>query len=162
MVRLVATGEAKDFRRLAHRCLPVKPMGGPVELYVTVFLCRLSSDGLNRIKALEDAINERLWFDDKQIGEWHIKRVLVDDESQEGVVFQVQALDPAADPDHRELAKRLARSTIGEREAAAQQPALFAEPPRQVVPRNPPQESVQQRLQRLATPNHVNHRSDDE
>lgn len=145
LVRLVATAEAKDFRRTAHRHLPVKPVGGPVELYVTVYVCRLSSDGLNRIKALEDAINERLWFDDKQIGEWHIKKILVDDESQEGVVFHVQPVDPT-DADHHELARRLARSTIGEKTAAAKQPQLFS-PPRPVVPGEP----TQQRLARLAT-----------
>ena len=154
MVRLVATGEAKDFRRLAHRCLPVKPMGGPVELYVTVYLPTLASDGLNRIKALEDAINERLWFDDKQIAEWHIKRVITDDESKHGVVFEVVPANPA---EHPELAKRLAKSSIQERENAANQPALFTAP-RQVVP----QETLEQRLNRLARPNFIKNGRDDE
>jgi len=149
MVRLIATGEARDFRRLAHRHLPVAPVGGPVELYVTVYLPTLASDGLNRIKALEDAINERLWFDDKQIAEWHIKRVLTDDESKHGVVFEVRPADPL---EHPELARRLAKSSIQQRENEKNQAPLFAAPPQQVVPRNVPGESVPARLNRLARP----------
>lgn len=166
IVRLVATGEAKDFRKHAHKHLPTQPIAGPVELYVTVYVPTLASDGLNRIKALEDAINERLWFDDKQIAEWHITRVITDDETKHGVVFEVRAANPA---DHAELARRLARSTIQERANAAAQPALFPADkavrpitnlPKNNRPASSLPEPLQQRLNRLARTAVISHRSE--
>lgn len=179
LVRLVATGEAKVFRKQAHRCLPIEPVAGPVELYVTVYLPSLASDGLNRIKALEDAINGRLWFDDRQIAEWHIKRVITDDETKHGVVFEVLPADPA---EHPELARRLARSTIQEQANELAQSKMFpptdgggrpevqpvkpsdargavpnAERPRAVLP-----EPLQQVFNRLAKPALISHRGPDD
>jgi hypothetical protein len=145
LVRLVATTEAKEFRRDAHRCLPKAPVSGPVELYVTVYVPTLQSDGLNRIKALEDAINERLWFDDKQIAEWHITRVISACVSAPeygppdadgnvvlikegvyspplGVVVEVRPANPL---EHPELSRRLAASSIQARANEAAQPNLF-------------------------------------
>jgi Holliday junction resolvase RusA-like endonuclease len=160
VVRLVATGEAKDFRRYAHRHLPANPIAGPVELYVTVYLPTIASDGLNRIKALEDAINERLWFDDKQIAEWHVTRVITDDESKHGVVFEVRPANPA---EHPELTRRLAASSIQERANEAAQPALFEPAKQEVRPRGPQMpEPLQQKLRALAKPAVIHPPPDDD
>jgi hypothetical protein len=176
IVRLVATGEAKDFRKHAHKHLPVEPIAGPVELYVTVYLPTIASDGLNRIKALEDAINERLWFDDRQIAEWHVTKVITDDETKHGVVFEVR---PANPQEHTELSRRLAQSSIQQRANEAAQPALFA-PTGGGAARNNPQtrpavsvpaapagravlpESQLERIRRLAKPAVITNRPDDE
>jgi hypothetical protein len=173
IVRLVATGEAKDFRKHAHKTLPVAPIAGPVELYVTVFLPTIASDGLNRLKALEDAINERLWFDDKQIAEWHVTRVITDDETKHGVVFEVRAANPV---EHPELTRRLAQSSIQQRANDAAQPALDLGATHAAVtqktpvhpeisterPRAVPGESQLQRVVRLARPNVVSNRKPDD
>lgn len=112
LVRLVSTREADDFRDAAHAKLPVSPIAGPVELYLTVYVPSISSDGPNRQKALEDAINGRLWWDDKQVAEWHGKKVVTTDEHQVGVVIEVRPADPL---EHRELALRLSKSSVQER-----------------------------------------------
>ena len=172
-VRLVSTKVASDFRKYAHAHLPVSPIGGPVELYVTVFVPTIASDGLNRIKALEDALNGTLWFDDKQVVEWHIKKVPVDEEEDVGVVFEVR---PANPQEHSEAAYRLAKSSIGQQVAKRNQGALFGNVTTPVRPTagvrsqqladargggtsllQPPTsrevpESIKARIRRLATP----------
>lgn len=124
--RLVSTGEAKAFRRAVHRLLPEAPVGGPLEVYLTVYVPTIASDGGNRLKALEDACNGRLWFDDKQIAEWHIRKVVSVDPEQVGVVLRVEPADPL---EHPELSKRLARSSIADKVNERAQVKLDLDPP---------------------------------
>lgn len=164
IVRLVSTREAKDFRAAAHRCLPVAPFDGPVEVYATFYVSTISQDADNRVKSLFDALKGRLFHDDVQVAEIHIVKRVTDDATKLGVVVEVRAADPK---EHPELSARLLRSSIGDaaREAAQAKldlPALA--PPAVVTPRNyaPPTnvlpEPLQRRLTRLATSAVVNHR----
>lgn len=182
LVRFVSTSEAKDFREEAHRRLPVAPMSGVVEVYATFTVDRLSTDIDNRCKSLLDAIKGRLIFDDAQVAELHLVKVVSDDESKHGVVVTVQ---PANAADHPEMAKRLARSSIQARANAERQDGLFNEKPTdggsfdgrasghgkpsdargggdagsprpRAVPTLP--EELQQKLQRLVRPAVVSHR----
>lgn len=171
VLRLVATREAVDFRAAAHRVLPRQPVGGPLELYATFYVPTLASDASNRIKSLEDALTGRLFYDDKQIAEVHLRKVITNDPEQVGVAFEVKPAEPL---EHPELSKRLAASTIAERDAkrrqgklfeattagvAAQQPAVapgaaprsFAAATGRVVPT----ETLAQAMRRLAKPGYI-------
>lgn len=147
IIRLVSTREADIFRKKAHALLPVAPMGGPLEVYLTFYVPTISSDGGNRLKALEDACNGRCWFDDKQIAEWHITKVVTGDPNFTGVHLRIEAADPLQ---HPELSARLAKSTIAMKEAELAQAKLNLPAP--VVPRAIPEESLADRFRRLAKP----------
>jgi Holliday junction resolvase RusA-like endonuclease len=126
VVRLVSTREADDFRREAHRRLPIAPIAGPVEVFATFYLERISADVDNRLKALLDATKGRLVFDDKQVAEIHAVKVITNDPNEVGCVLTVVPANPA---DHPELSKRLAKSSIQERaNEAAQAPLLQVSP----------------------------------
>lgn len=107
LVRLVKTKEANAFLDRAHRCLPVDPISGPIEVYVTLFFGTISSDIDNRLKSLFDAMKGRLFHDDIQIAELHVFKVVTADESKHGVVVEVRRANPN---EHVELARRLAQS----------------------------------------------------
>ena len=171
-VRLVSTRAAREFREYAHTHLPVAPVAGPLELFVTFYVPTIASDVSNRLKALEDALTGRLFYDDKQVAEIHVRKVPTDEEEDVGVVFEVRPADPA---EHSELAYRLAKSSIGQAVAKKNQGALFgnvttpvrptsgghtskqpddtraAAPPTVADPREVP-ESIKARIRRLATP----------
>lgn len=147
VIRLVSTREAEIYRKKAHRILPVAPVGGLLELFVTVYVPTLASDGLNRLKALEDACNERVWFDDRQIVEWHIVRVITGDENFVGIHLRVEQADPLQ---HPVAAARLAKSTIATKEKELNQSKLNL--PEPVRPRNPVGESLAERFRRTAKP----------
>lgn len=170
LVRLVSTREAREFREYARRMLPVAPAGGPLELFATFFVPTIASDVSNRLKALEDALTGRLWHDDKQVAEIHVRKVVTDEPQDVGVVLDVR---PAVGPRHAELAHRLAKGRIGELDAKQRQQPLFAET-KQVRPtaggRAPQQpadaaagghpspdrrevpESIRERIRRMAKP----------
>lgn len=144
-VRLVKTQSAKDFREAVHEILAENPIDGPVEIFVTVYVDTIASDGRNREKALDDALSGRLYYDDKQIAEWHGCKIVG---PATGIVVDVVPADPVK---HAELARRLAASKVGEQAAERAQAKLeFAEkPPTWVTdPRVP--ESLRDRLMRLA------------
>ncbi len=122
IVRLVPTTVAKRFRKHAHSVLPVDPLDGPVELFITFYVPTISSDCNNRIKALEDACNGRLFHDDSQVAEAHTYKAIAEGPDSVGVVFEVK---PAAPGEHAEMAKRLARSAKRQRANAAKQPELL-------------------------------------
>lgn len=111
LFRLAPTKAAEEFREAAHAKLPIAPIAGPVELYITVTVPSIASDGPNRQKAVEDALNTRLWFDDKQVAEWHGVKRIATSPDQVGVVIEVKPADPL---EHRELATRLAKSKVQE------------------------------------------------
>jgi hypothetical protein len=121
--RLVSTREAKEFRQSAHARLPVAPIPGPVEIYATFTVPTISSDCSNRMKALEDALNGKLFYDDKQIGEGHTAKVIGE---VPGCVVEVV---PGSPVEHAELARRLAKSSIQERANQRAQPSLFTPTP---------------------------------
>jgi hypothetical protein len=78
---------------------------GPVELYLTVYVPTLASDGLNRLKLLEDALKGLALHDDRQLVEWHVvKRV---DADRPRVEFVLQHANVA---EHADVAERLARA----------------------------------------------------
>lgn len=152
--RLVSTGEAKAFRRRAHELLPVAPIGGPVELFITFYVPTIASDCSNRIKALEDAMKGRLIHDDVQVAEIHVRKVVSSDPEQVGVVLRVVPADPL---EHPELSRRLAKSSIADREAErAQEKLEFEQPePTPPLPKDTMAglpESIATRLKRLAKP----------
>jgi hypothetical protein len=182
-IREVSTGEAKAFRKHAHSRLPRALLAGPVEVLATYYLETLSSDGTNRTKALHDALQEFLFYNDCQVAEVHEVYLFADKHHPPGVVFEVV---PATDPKHAERARRLAASKVQQRANEAAQPRLFAEPteggpskgtdsspvkpsdaragavlgapgPRAVFP-----EPLQQRLNRIARPAVVSHRPPDD
>jgi Holliday junction resolvase RusA-like endonuclease len=126
IVRLVSTAEAREFRELARPKIPRLLLAGPLELYVTFFVPTLASDGGNRLKALEDACNGLAWWDDKQIAEWHLTKVVVSDPAQVGCIVEVVPADPV---EHAELARRLAKSSIQERANERAQKRLFEPTP---------------------------------
>jgi hypothetical protein len=182
IVRLVSTAEAKEFRAAAHRCLPVAPQPGPVEVFATFYVGTISVDCDNRIKSLLDAMKGRLFFDDVQVAELHVVKVVTPDEAKHGVVVEVRQSAPG---DHVELRRRLAASTIQEQANAAAQPKLFETPterggstPPDDTPGNAPMrggggvglphpravpgESQLQRIVRLARPNVVTNRPPDD
>lgn len=156
MVRLVSTSAARDFREAVHAKLPTAPVGGLLELYVTMYVPTISSDVSNRLKALEDACNGRLWWDDKQIAEIHCRKVVTCDPHEVGVVLEVKPADPL---EHPEFAKRLAVSSIAEK-AAEQDQVEFELEPAEAPPATPPHapvrlpmpEPLQAKLRRLAEP----------
>lgn len=153
VVRLISTPAARDFREQAHRCLPVAPAAGPLEFYATFYVATIASDCGNRLKALEDAINGRLWFDDKQVAEIHLRKVVTGDPALVGVAVEVRPADPR---EHVVLAERLAKSSIADRVAEAAQSRLefeqpeLASPPKDTMAGLP--ESIATRLKRLAKP----------
>lgn len=149
IIRLVSTGEADRYRKALHKLLPVAPMGGPLEVYLTVYVPTLASDGGNRLKALEDACNGRVWFDDKQIAEWHIVKVVTGDPNFTGVNLRVEKADPLQ---HPELSARLAKSTIADKENELAQSKLNL--PARVIPRPValPDETLRERFARMARP----------
>lgn len=166
IVRLVSTAEAKEFREAAHRCLPVAPVSGAVEVYCTFYVDTLATDVDNRIKSLLDALKGRLLYDDKQVAELHVVKVVTPDESKHGVVVEVR---PAAPGEHLELVRRLATSTVQQLANADAQPALFpadkpvrpiTNPPKNNRPASSLPEPLQQRLNRLARPAMISHRSE--
>lgn len=122
VARQVATGEAKDYRRAAHARLPIRPIPGPVELYVTVSVPSISSDLSNRTKALEDALTGRLYFDDKQTVELHETKVI----GEPGCIVEVVQADPR---EHEEIARRLSKSSIQEKANERAQRRLFEPTP---------------------------------
>src|SRR5262245_15949550 len=182
IVRLVSTAEAKEFREAAHRRLPVAPVSGAVEIYCTFYVDTLATDVDNRIKSLLDALKGRLLYDDKQVAELHVVKIITPDDSKHGVVVEVRPANPT---EHVELSRRLAASSSQQQANAAAQPELFSAPtergpsmapqraakhsdtrggggdgpprPRAVLP-----EPLQQRINRLARPAVVSHRPDDE
>jgi len=177
VVRLVSTAEAKEFREAAHRCLPVAPVGGAVEVYCTFYVDTLATDVDNRIKSLLDALKGRLFYDDKQVAELHVVKVITPDETKHGVVVQVK---PASPTEHPELARRLAASSIQQQANESAQPKLPLEQTLgrplaealhkggitgQVVRPQPaliPGESHLQRVVRLARPAVISHRPPDD
>lgn len=168
IVRLVSTREAKDFRAHAHRRLPVAPVSGPVEVFATFFVDRISTDIDNRCKSLLDAMKGRLIVDDAQVAELHLVKVVTSDPAKVGVVVEVRPADPL---EHPELSRRLASSSIAEQDAERRQGKLFAADkpvrpitgaPRNNRPVNTLPEPLQSRLNRLAKPAVVSNRPDDE
>jgi Holliday junction resolvase RusA-like endonuclease len=125
-VRLVSTSEAREFREEARPKIPRLLLAGPLELYATFCVPTLSSDGGNRLKALEDACNTLLWWDDRQIAEWHLVKKVVADPAEVGCIVEVREADPV---EHAELARRLAKSSIQERANRRAQPSLFTPTP---------------------------------
>jgi len=166
-IREVATGEAKAFRRHAHSRLPKKLLDGPVEVLATYYLEGLSSDGPNRTKALHDALQEFLFYNDCQVAEIHEVYLFADKHHPPGVVFQVEPADPVT---HAERARRLAKSRVQERANAAAQPSLplpTNETPKKEVrpvafrrPAHIPGESQLERITRLAKSAVINNRSE--
>ncbi len=169
IIRLVSTREADQFRKKAHALIPVAPvlMSGPLEVYVTFYVPTLASDASNRQKALEDALNGRIWYDDKQIAEIHSVKVVTGDPEFVGVHLRVEKANPA---DHPELSARLARSTIQTKENELAQAKLELPAPvrpRPVAPgppaswselnaalpgQKPLPENLKDKLARLASP----------
>jgi len=131
IVRLVATPEARDFRVEAHAKLPRAPVAGPVELYATVTVATIASDANNREKALSDALNGRLWWDDKQIAETHIVKRIAAEPAQVGCVVEVR---PADVGEHAELSRRLSKSKVQELANDAAQGRLFNATPSYIPP----------------------------
>lgn len=124
VLRLAPTTQAREFRSAAHAKLPRMPIAGPVELYLTVTVPSIASDGPNREKSLSDALNEFLFYDDKQIAEWHGVKRIATSPDQVGVVVEVKPADPA---EHRELAWRLSKSKVQELANADAQTGLELE-----------------------------------
>lgn len=170
LVRFVSTREARDFREAAHRRLPVVPVAGPVEVFATFYVARMSTDIDNRCKSLLDALKGRLIMDDAQVAELHLVKVVTDDEAKHGVVVEVRAADPT---EHYELARRLAQSSIQTKANELAQSKLFAPEPDKAVrpitnapknnrPVNPLPETLQSRLNRIAKPALITNRPDDD
>lgn len=162
--RLIPTKEAKAFRESAHARLPIAPVGGVLELYATFYVPTIASDCSNRIKALEDALKGRLFYDDKQVAEIHAVKVVTSDRHEIGVVVHVVPAEIGA---HPEMSKRLAVSSIADQAAADEQAELefemesqhLAYTPREperpvfpVAPRPVLPEPLRAKLERLATP----------
>jgi Holliday junction resolvase RusA-like endonuclease len=109
-VGLKKTPEARDFERTCRAELRLlKPTlalhRGPVELYLTVYVPTLASDGGNRVKLLEDALKGLALHDDRQLVEWHVvKRI---DSQRPRVELELQHADVA---EHQDVAERLARA----------------------------------------------------
>lgn len=110
VARLVKTPAARDFEAACRAALrrlspPLALHRGPVELYLTVYVPTLASDGLNRLKLLEDALKGLALHDDRQIVEWHVvKRV---DSKHPRAELVLQHADAA---EHADVAERLARA----------------------------------------------------
>lgn len=109
-VGLKKTPEAIDFEKACRAVLrrlapPLALHRGPVELYLTVYVSGLSSDGGNRIKLLEDALKGLALNDDRQLVEWHvIKRI---DSKRPRAELVLQHADPV---EHQDMTERLARA----------------------------------------------------
>ena len=116
VARLIATTEAREFRKEAQRLLrglqsrlaDGAPLKGPLELYATFFLPTIASDSSNRMKALEDSMQGIVFENDRQVAEHH---------SQKSIAYVGSDLAPSprvivtirrADNVQPEFAKRLA------------------------------------------------------
>jgi Holliday junction resolvase RusA-like endonuclease len=126
--RLVKTGEAEDFlescrARLLTLSTSKALHRGPLELYLTVYVPSLASDGGNRLKMLEDALKGLVIDDDRQFVEWHIvKRI-------DPKVPRAELVIRQADPrEHEEVARRLVEAETRPKKPRAPRPSGAVRP----------------------------------
>lgn len=107
---VVKSKKAEKWIALARAALQAMPRpgslhAGPLELRIHVFVPTVSSDGNNRLKLAEDAFNELVWNDDRQVVTWHIVKDI--DSEAPRVEIEVRQADATA---HPRVAQRLARA----------------------------------------------------
>lgn len=108
--RMVKSKDAKKWLDAAQARLKLLPRPaelhrGVLELEARVFVPTVASDGNNRLKLQEDAFNEIVWDDDRQLVKWTIVKDI--DAEHPRVEVRVRQANPA---EHPRVAERLARA----------------------------------------------------
>lgn len=107
---MVKSKDAKTWLTAAQARLKLLPRPpelhrGVLELEARVYVPTISSDGNNRLKLQEDAFNEIVWDDDRQIVVWHIVKDI--DAERPRVEVRVRKANPT---EHPRVAERLERA----------------------------------------------------
>lgn len=108
---LAKSTEAKKWIAAARASLSAMPRPlslhtGVLEMTVAVYVPTIASDGNNRLKLPEDAFNELVWADDRQVVLWLIRKDIAEKDAAR-VEIEVRKADPAA---HPRVAARLAEA----------------------------------------------------
>ncbi len=117
---VVKSKRAESWLKAARAALQLLPRpsslhSGVLEMTVTVYVHTIASDGGNRLKLPEDAFNELVWSDDRQVVLWHIRKDISPKE-EERVEIEVRKADPVA---HARVAERLEKAERNARKQAA-------------------------------------------